>query len=293
VKTEMRSLLFLCFLSVSVVLGNLQHQVDPTDTSSLTQPLIVDPNALSAAAAQNVANIAQILADAPASADDPPPAANQDDLANMLDAGSGTGSTSTTSSSTDTSSTDSSSDSSDSSDDSSSSDSSSSSADQTSAIEKEIKLLTSLVDHGKAIAAALPDKEQRLKELAAQLAAASSKQKAQGAQAQLAEQKLLLAQIQLKIAALKQKLEDLETTQTKLQASIDKVSGAVDANDQVTHQLNQEAAQASVGGTTSTGGAAPAAAASFLDSQSVEAVTRQAKQVLGRAFAQRFKDLIR
>jgi len=273
-----------------VVLGNLQHQVDPTDTSSLTKPLIVDPNALSEADAQNVANIAQILADAPASADDPPPSANQDDLANMLDAGSGTGSTSTTSSSTDTSSTDSSSDSSDSSD--SSSDSSSSSADQTSAIEKEIKLLTSLVDHGKAIAAALPDKEQRLKELAAQLAAANSKQKAQGAQAQLAEQKLLLAQIQLKIAALKQKLEDLETTQTKLQASIDKVSGAVDANDQVTHQLNQEAAQASVGGTTSTG-AAPAAASSFLDSQSVEAVTRQAKQVLGRAFAQRFKDLIR
>jgi len=287
----MRSLLFLCFLFFSVVWG-IEGKLEPTD--GLTKPLIVDPNALTEDEAKNVASVAQVLANEPDSAKESPPPADEDALAGLLDAAAGTGSSdasAATDSGSDTAAGD------------SSSDGSSDGGDQqnpaaeASAIEKEIKLLSSLVEHGKAIAKALPEKEQRLKELAAQLAAANGKQQAAGAEAQLAEQKLLLAQIQLKITAMKKKLEDLETTETKLKASIDKVENAVNTNDQVNHELNQEAAAASVGSTTGDSAAAaaqPAPAAAFLDKAAVEAVTRQAKAALRGGlpnFSKRFQNL--
>jgi len=261
-------------------------QLDPT--TGLTKPLIVDPNALSEADAQNVANVAQVLADEPASAKQSPPPANEDALAGLLDAGTGgsqsdasgggaaaggTASSTDTSSSTDTT-----------------------SSTDASAIEKEIRLLSSLVEHGKAIASALPAKEQRLKELAAELAAANGKTQAAGAEAQLAEQKLLLAEIELKITAMQKKLEDLQTTQTKLQASIFKVESAVSTNNAVNHQLNQEAAVASVGGATTGGASGSAAPTAFLDQAAVDAVTRQAKAALRGDlpnFSKRFQNLFR
>jgi len=272
-------LLSLCFLALGVWSSEV---LDPTD--GLTKPLIVDPNQLSEADAANVASVAQVLANEPESAKASPPSADEDALAGLLDAGTG-GSTDTPTDAaaggtgSDSSSTDETPD-------------SSNPAAEASAIEKEIKLLTSLVEHGKAIAKALPEKEQRLKELAAQLAAANGKQQAAGAEAQLAEQKLLLAQIELKISAMKKKLEDLETTHTKLQASISKVESAVNTNDAVNHELNQEAAAASVGGETSTGDAA--APAAFLDKAAIEAVTRQAKAALrgdGASFTKKFQNL--
>jgi uncharacterized protein YggU (UPF0235/DUF167 family) len=290
----MRSTLFLCFLFFSVVLA-IEGKLDPTD-GTLTKPLIVDPNALTEDEAKNVATVAQVLANEPDSAKESPPPADEDALAGMLDAGAGTGGAAAPGAdaaaggATDAGASD------------TSSDAPADPAAESSAIEKEIKLLSSLIEHGKAIAQALPEKEQRLKELAAKLSAAGAAQRAQGAEAQLAEQKLLLAQIQLKITALKKKLEDLETTETKLKASIDKVEGAVQANDQVTHELNQEAAVASVGGDASSGAAAaaaPAAAeaappAAFLD-KSVEAVTRQARAALRDTvpFTKKFLDLLR
>jgi len=283
-------LLVLCFLYFSGVLAN--QALDPIDTTGLTKPLIVDPNALTDQESANVASVAQLLANEPASAKESPPPADEDALAGLLDAGTGssdsTSSTDTNAATNSVSSSDTSSDSTD----------SSSSSTNTDAITKEIQLLTSLIDHGKAIAAALPAKEQRLNELSAQLDAAGASQKAAGAKQQLAEQKLLLAQIELKIDAMKQKLEDLDTTHTKLQASITKVEGAVSSSDAVVHDLNQKVAVASVG----TGGvAAPAAAASaaapaatsFLDQSIRDAakVTKQARAALG-GFSKQFQNLI-
>jgi hypothetical protein len=273
-------LLSLCFLALGVWSSEV---LDPTD--GLTKPLIVDPNQLSEADAANVASVAQVLANEPESAKASPPSADEDALAGLLDAGTG-GSTDAPTDGSNAAAGGTGSDSSTDSPDSSNP------AAEASAIEKEIKLLTSLVEHGKAIAKALPEKEQRLKELAAQLAAANGKQQAAGAEAQLAEQKLLLAQIELKVSAMKKKLEDLETTHTKLQASISKVESAVNTNDAVNHQLNQEAAAASVGGEASTGGAA--APAAFLDKAAIEAVTRQAKAALrgdGASFTKKFQNL--
>jgi len=284
----MRSLLLL---GVILCVGWANSQaLTPTDTSTLTKPLIVDPNALTEAQQQNVASVAQVLANEPASAEESPPPADEDALAGLLDAGTagdaGSSDSSSNAASNGVSSSDSSSD--------PSSDSSSSQPD-TGAIEKEIKLLSSLIDHGKAIAAALPEKEQRLKELSAQLDAAQAGQTAAGAKQQLAEQKLLLAQIELKIGALKQKLEDLDTTHTKLQASISKVESAVSTSDAVTHDLNQKAAAASVGDTAgaapaSNAAGAPAAAApaatSFMEQSMADAsrVTKEAEAALGRKF---------
>jgi len=93
---------------------------------------------------------------------------------------------------------------------------------------------------------------------------------------------------------LKKKLEDLETTETKLKASIDKVEGAVSTNEETNHELNQEAAAASVGGgETSTGEAAAAAAApaaaeaapaaAFLDRSDANRAVREAKIVAQQA----------
>jgi len=269
-------------------------QLDPVDTSSLTKPLIVDPNAPTEAQQESLASIAKIFADEPASASvETPSASEEDSLVNLLSAGSASGtgggaaaggggsdSSNGDQSSTDSSSTDSS--------DSTSSDSSQ--AADPSAIEKEIRLLNSLVEHGKAIAAALPAKEQRLQELAAELNSANGKQAAAGASAKLAEQQLLLKEIQLKVVALKQKLEDLETTQTKLQTSIDKVQQAVNTNEAVNHQLDQEVAKASVGGDTTTAaggdtaGAAPAAVApapALIDYHEADRVSQEARAVLG------------
>jgi len=287
----MRGLPVLCFLFFSVVLASNAKGLEPTD--GLTKPLIVDRNALTEAEAKNVADVAQVLANEPEAAKESPPSPDEDALAGLLQAGTG-GAGGSDAAPSDTS-TDTSSDSSEA---PASSDTASSAA-EASAIEKEITLLNSLIEHGKAIAAALPEKEQRLKELSAKLDAANAGQRAAGAEAQLAEQKLLLAQIQLKITALKKKLEDLETTETKLQASIDKVQSAVNSNAEVTHTLNQAAAVASVGEAT-TGGADAAAttadaaaAAAFLD-KSVEAVTRQAKKVLrdsSPSFSKKFKNL--
>jgi hypothetical protein len=256
----------------------------------LTKPLIVDPNALTEEQQKNVADVAQVLANEPPSAKESPPAADEDALAGLLQAGTGGAGGSDAAPSTDAStdpSTDNASE--------APSSETASSAAEASAIEKEIRLLNTLIEHGKAIAQALPEKEQRLKELSAKLDAANAGQRAAGAEAQLAEQKLLLATIQLKITALKKKLEDLETTETKLKASIDKVQNAVNSNAEVTHELNQAAAVASVGGeaTGDAGAAATAGAAAFLD-KSVEAVTRQAKKVLRDSspnFSKKFKNL--
>jgi len=148
-----------------VVLAS-KGKLDP----ELTKPLIVDPNALSEADAANVESVAKVLASEPPSAKAEPPAADEDALAdNMLDAGTAGASTETETpaageaTSTDATSTD------------------GSEPAKSSAIEQEIKLLSSLIDHGKAIAQALPEKEQRLKELSAQLAAAQGAEQAQGA----------------------------------------------------------------------------------------------------------------
>jgi len=238
---------------VSVVLAQV-------DTSSLTKPLIVDPNAPSDAQQAALTQTVQILADEPASATQDPVSAD-DSIAGMLDAGSGSsdaaaggGGASTTGGG-----------------------GSSDSQAQASAITKEIQLLTSLVEHGKAIAAALPDKEKRLNELSAQLNAVQGDAAAKSASDKVSEQELLLAQINLKIAAFKKKLEDLETTQTKLSASVAKLQAAASQTQEVQHQLNQEAAVASVGGPAASGAAG---AASFVDAANV--VSREAEDVLNR-----------
>jgi len=276
----MRSLLFLCFLFFSVALAlEVQTNADP----ELTKPLIVDPNALTAAEAENVASVAQVLANEPEAAKVDPPAADEDALAEGLIQTPGATTAEATAGETGTGSAEG---------EEGGEEGSANPAEEASAIEKEIKLLNSLVEHGKAIAKALPEKEARLKELSAKLAAANGQQQAAGAAAQLAEQKLLLAQIQLKITALKKKLEDLETTETKLKASIEKVESAVQTNDEVNHELNQEAAVASVGTETAAAGATEAAPAAFL-SKSVEAITRQAKKLLkgDSSPMKRFKNL--
>jgi len=266
--------------------------LDPSAT--LTTPLIVDPNAPSDALTTEVSDIAKTLISEPPSAEvTPADPTQQDALASMLsatgstsssDASGGGGAAAAGGSSTETTST---------------TGSSSSSSTDTSAIEEEIKLLSSLVEHGKEIASALPSKEARLNALAAQLKAAQGQAQAQGAQSQLQEQQLLLSEIGLKIAALKQKLEDLQTTQTKLQASITKVQAEVDKNSVLTHNLNQAAAVASVG-TPATGGATPAAtttatAASSLldDEESIKAVNNEARAELKdfSAFSKPFRNL--
>jgi hypothetical protein len=292
----MRSLV-LVFLFFSGVLA-ITETSKTLDPAELTKPLIVDPNALTEEQQQNVASVAQVLANEPPSASEAPPAADEDALAGLLDAGgAGTGSTDSSNAPASASESDSGDSSSD-----EGGDSSSDPKAESAAIEKEIKLLSSLIEHGKAIAAALPEKEQRLKELSAKLDAAGASQKAAGAKQQLAEQKLLLAQIELKIGALKQKLEDLETTQTKLQASIAKVESAVDSSAAVEHDLNQKAAVASVGDATGAAAstdaagapAAAAPAASFLDQSIANAakVTKQAKAAL-RSFSKPFQNLLR
>jgi len=261
---RVHSCLFLCLL-FSVALATQGKRITPADGSGLTKPLIVDPNAPTEAESANLANIATIFASEPASASQAPPsAAEEDQLVGLLAAtgGATTGGAAaapaaggTAAGGSDTSS------------------QTDSSQESQSAIETEIKLLSSLVEHGKAIAAALPDKENRLKSLAAQLNAAKGAAASQGAQAKLAEQELLLAQIQLKITALQKKLEDLQTTETKLTASINQVKQATANTNAVAHVLNQEAAVASVGGGTTaaatTGSASPAAVqaapTSFLD----------------------------
>jgi len=259
------SCLFLCLL-FSVALAT--KQINPTDGSGLTKPLIVDPNAPTEAESANLANIATIFASEPASASQAPPSAAEEDQLVGLLAATGGAATGGAAASTDTPAAGGTA--------AGSSDSSSqtdSSQESQSAIETEIKLLSSLVEHGKAIAAALPDKENRLKSLAAQLNAAKGAAASQGAQAKLAEQELLLAQIQLKITALQTKLEDLQTTETKLTASINQVKQATANTNAVAHVLNQEAAVASVGGGTTaaatTGSPSPAAVqaapTSFLD----------------------------
>jgi len=251
-----------------------------TPSSTLTTPLIVDPNAPSAAESADLANIAQVFANEPPSAEVSTPSPSQADaLVNLLAAGStgGTGSDASAAggggcaASTDTG----------------SSETGSSSQPSQDAIETEIKLLNSLVEHGKAIAAALPAKEQRLQELAAQLNAAKAGDMAKGAQSQLESQQLLLKEIQLKEVALTTKLNDLKTTEAKLSASVDKLQKAVNTNSQVTQALNTEAAVASVGDTSTggapaTSGAAGAAAvqpASFLDDDSIRALLRRVNRL--------------
>jgi uncharacterized coiled-coil protein SlyX len=241
--------------------------------------LIVDPNAPSEETTSNVARVAEILSSEPPSAAQPPADPNAADVLVNLLAASGTGEPPSTEPGEDTQ------------PGNEEQGSEQSSQPSQSAIEQEIKLLSSLVEHGKAIAKALPEKEQRLKELEAQLDAAKGAEASKGAEAKLAEQELLLSEIRLKIDALKKKLEDLQTTETKLVASIDKVKKAVDTNAEVTHELNQAAAKASVGDSTEGAGStasteAPAAgvqpATSFVD-DSVNAASDQARALLKRS----------
>jgi len=250
-----------------------------TPSSTLTTPLIVDPSAPSAAESADLANIAQVFANEPPSAEVSTPSPSEADaLVNLLAAGStgGTGSDASAGGGGGAASTD-----------TGSSDTGSSSQPSQDAIETEIKLLNSLVEHGKAIAAALPAKEQRLQELAAQLNAAKAGDMAKGAQSQLESQQLLLKEIQLKEVALNTKLNDLKTTEAKLSASVDKLQKAVNTNSQVTQALNTEAAVASVGDTSTggapaTSGAAGAAAvqpASFLDDDSIRALLRRVNRL--------------
>jgi hypothetical protein len=278
------SLLIGCLWLLVALVDNVSAQ------ATLTKPLIVDPNAPSEDQVTNVAAISKVLISEPPSASvETPDPSETDAIAGMLDASPAAADEGSTPAAP--AGGDSSSESTDGSDSTSEEGGSSDSTSQEnqSAIEKEIKLLTSLVEHGKAIAAALPEKEKRLNELAAQLNAAKAGELAKGAEAKLAEQELLLKEIQLKIQALKKKLEDLETTETKLTASIDKVRRAVNTNEEVTHELNQEAAKASVGVDASTGEAAaaegaPAAveaapAAALIDA-SVDAASKEARAVL-------------
>jgi len=276
----MRALLLGLFLGLSLC--------GAQDSGTLTQPLIVDPNAPTEAQQANLASIAQVFADEPAAAsvDQTQSPSAEDAILGLLVGGqtggaaaaggggaaAGGGGGSTDTSSSDTASTD-----------NSGGGGSGSSSTDTSAITTEIKLLSNLIQHGKAIAAALPAKEQRLNALAAQLNAANGAQAAQGAQQKLQEQQLLLQEIQLKIAALKQKLEDLQTTETKLQTSINNVQAAVNTNTQVQHQLNQEAAVAEAGGAAASGGASGSAAVQAAPSlfEAADKVTREVEQKLG------------
>jgi len=273
-------LVFLLLLGLSQLGTSTRGKnLDPSDT--LTKPLIVDPNAPTDAEAAELTRITTILASEPSSASVSPPDPNQDDLAVMLAGGESSSSQGASrsssdsseggASSTDTSSSDSSS--SDSSSSDSSSSSSSSSKSQTANLKKEMDLLQTLIDHGEAIADALPAKKQRLAALKAQLNAALGQAAVDGANQQLKAQQALLVQITAKIQELKAKLEDLETTQTRLQTSINNLQNSVSSNEQVAHQLNQEAAKASVespstgagtGAAPGTGGgaASPVAAAS-------------------------------
>jgi hypothetical protein len=247
----------------------------------------VDPNAPSEETTNNVAHVAEILSSEPPSAAQPPADPNAADvLVNLLTASGDAGDEASPNETG----------AEDTAGETQGSESEPSPQENESAIEKEIKLLSSLVEHGKQIAKALPEKEQRLKELEAQLDAAKGAEASKGAEAKLAEQELLLSEIRLKIAALKKKLEDLQTTETKLVASIDKVKKAVDTNAEVTHELNQAAAKASVGDATEGAGSTASASTepagvqpvtSFVD-DSVNAASEQARALL-KAIKDKFR----
>jgi len=260
----MRRLIVLVATLLCVRLCDSGHalSLDPSDTT-LTPPVIENPDQPSESDQQELTRIATIFASAPSSADNPPVNTDQeDDLANILLGAGGTATQGATGA-----------ESNDASEANTNSAAGSTGTANQANIQKEIQLLTTLISHGQAIAQALPAKEQRLAELKAQLNAALGQQAQDGANAQLQEQEQLLTAIQAKITQLKQKLEDLETTETKLEASIAKVKQAVSNNEQVTHQLNQAAAKASVEAPGSTGansggaaaGTSAAGTASFLE----------------------------
>jgi len=248
----------IVLLCLGLAWADRHHHLQPTDTSSLSTPLIVDPNAPSASEQSNIQSIVSILEAEPSAAEDTSSTttANGDAweyqvfgtaLNSLESSGTGTAASSSDAAKAGGAGGDGGGAGSSNSDTASSGSTGSSSSDTT-AIQKEIILLTSLINHGQEIAKQLPAKQQRLNQLKAELNAAMGNQASQDAQQQLGEQQALQTAIQAKITELQQKLQDLQTTDAKLQASIDKVKAAVATNSQVTQKLNQAAAVASVGG---------------------------------------------
>jgi uncharacterized coiled-coil protein SlyX len=93
--------------------------------------------------------------------------------------------------------------------------------DATAEIQEEIDMLTKLIEEGKKIQTALPEKEARLAELQKKLAEQKQAGDAAKAQEQMKDAQNLLDETNAKIAKLKKKLQELEESKAGLEKQIE------------------------------------------------------------------------